>query len=138
MERKGIPKMSDSTLETARQAAQTAADGKQPGLPSRYRQDHQNPVNHFLHVGVGWPMVAIAVILLPFRPFWSLGLFVSAYAIMFFGHFVFERNIPTIFKEPSTPFVMAFAVMRQILVAARILPSRVQAIRAYDDPRREG
>ena len=82
-------------------------------------------------------MVAIAVILLPFRPFWSLGLFMSAYAIMFFGHFVFERNIPTIFKDPSTPFVMALAVVRQMLVAVRILPSRVQPIRAYDDPPRE-
>ena len=98
-------------------------------MPSRYRQDHQNPVNHFLHVGVGWPMVAFAVILLPFRPLWSLGLFVSAYAIMFFGHFVFERNIPTIFKEPTTPFVMAFTVMRQMLVTARVLPARVEAAR---------
>ena len=110
--------MSDSTLETPRQTAQIGAKPTKSGLPSRYRQDHQNPVNHFLHVGVGWPMVALAVILLPFRPIWSLGLFVSAYAIMFFGHFIFERNVPTIFKEPSTPFVMAFAVMRRMLQAA--------------------
>jgi hypothetical protein len=122
MERKGIPKMSDSMLETPVQTAGLARKPQKSGLPSRYRQDHRNPVNHFLHVGVGWPMAAIAVILLPFRPIWSLGLFVSAYAIMFFGHFVFERNIPTIFKEPSTPFVMAFTVMRKMLVAVRILP----------------
>ena len=77
-------------------------------------------------------MVAFAVILLPFRPLWSLGLFVSAYAIMFFGHFVFERNIPTIFKEPATPFVMAFTVMRQMLRAARILPAGGQRMRGRD------
>ena len=73
-----------------------------------------NPVNHFLHVGVGWPMVAISILILPFRPLWSPVLFVAAYAIMFFGHFVFERNTPTIFKEPSTPFVIAGAVIRDL------------------------
>ncbi len=117
--------MSESTLETpTREAAQVGAKTKRVGLSSRYREDHQNPVNHFLHVGVGWPMAAVAVILLPFRPIWSLALFVSAYAIMFFGHFVFERNIPTIFKEPATPFVMAYMVVRRMLAAARILPGR--------------
>jgi hypothetical protein len=57
-------------------------------------------------------MAAVSVILLPFRPFWSLGLFLLAYAIMFFGHFAFERNVPTVFKQPSTPFVIAFSVIR--------------------------
>ena len=79
---------------------------------AKYRQDHSNPVNHFLHVGVGWPMVAAAVLLVPFRPLWSLALVPAAYAIMFFGHFVFERNTPTILKHPSTPFVIAWAVIR--------------------------
>ena len=85
------------------------------GLIGRYRQDHRNPINHFLHVGVGWPMVAAAVLLVPFRPLWSLALFLAGYAIMFFGHFVFERNVPTILKHPSTPFVVAFAVIREAL-----------------------
>ena len=31
---------------------------------------------------------------------------------MFFGHFVFERNIPTILKQPSTPFVIAWSVIQ--------------------------
>ena len=47
------------------------------GLVSSYRLDHQNPVNHFLHVGVGWPMVAISILILPFRPVWSAFLFVG-------------------------------------------------------------
>ena len=81
-------------------------------LVAKYRQDHTHPVNHFLHVGVGWPMVALAVVLLPFRPLWSLGLFLGGYALMFFGHFVFERNMPTVLKHPSTPFVIAWAVIR--------------------------
>jgi hypothetical protein len=82
------------------------------GLVARYRQDHTHPINHVLHVGVGWPMVAAAVLLVPFRPLWSVALVLAAYAIMFFGHFVFERNKPTILEHPSTPFVIAFAVIR--------------------------
>jgi hypothetical protein len=27
---------------------------------------------------------------------------------------VFERNIPTILKQPSTPFVIAYAVIREL------------------------
>ena len=129
--------MSDSMLETSPQSTRFAAKGKRAIVTSRYREDHKNPVNHFLHVGVGWPMAAIAVILLPFRPLWSLGLFVSAYAIMFFGHFAFERNIPTIFKEPATPFVMALSVMRRMLRAAWDLPFRGRALRGNHDPGRE-
>src|SRR4051794_36522343 len=88
-----------------------------PASPKRdfmekYREDHRNPVNHVLHVGVGWPMCALAVILLPFRPWWSLSLFLGGYAFMWFGHFVFEKNVPTIFKHPTTPFVVAWAVIR--------------------------
>jgi hypothetical protein len=83
---------------------------------AKYRQDHTHPVNHVLHVGVGWPMCALAVILLPFRPFWSLGLFLGGYALMFLGHFAFEGNVPTVLKHPSTPFVIAWAVIRGLVV----------------------
>lgn len=79
---------------------------------AKYRQDHTHPINHFLHVCVGWPMVALAVIFLPFRPLWSLGLFLGGYALMFLGHFAFERNTPTVLKHPNTPFVIAWAVIR--------------------------
>jgi hypothetical protein len=97
------------------------------GLVAKYRLDHRNGVNHFLHVGVGWPMVAVAVLVLPFRPLWSLALVVAAYAIMFFGHFVFERNIPTILKQPSTPFVIAFEVTRN-LWSALVRLAKIQRV----------
>ena len=48
----------------------------------------------------------------------SLALFLGGYAIMFTGHFVFERNVPTILKHPTTPFVMAWAVVRGLLEGA--------------------
>ena len=105
-----------SELAPATSAAAEPGPAARPpaGLIARYRQDHTHPVNHFLHVGVGWPLAAAAVLLLPFRPLWSLGLFLLAYAIMFFGHFAFERNLPTILKHPSTPFVVAWSVIRQL------------------------
>ena len=79
---------------------------------AKYRRDHTHPVNHALHLGVGWPLCAVAVLLLPFRPLWSVGLVILAYIFMFAGHFLFEGNKPTILKHPSTPFVMAWAVVR--------------------------
>ena len=79
---------------------------------AHYREDHTHPVNHFLHLGMGWPMCAAAVVLLPFHPLWSVGLVVGGYVLMFAGHFLFERNKPTILTHPSTPFVMAWAVVR--------------------------
>jgi hypothetical protein len=93
-----------------------------------YQRDHRNPINHFLHVGVGWPMAAIAVIVLPFRPLWSLALFLAAYTVMFCGHFVFERNVPTVFKHPRTPFVVAWSVIRGLCggVARLAAPLRVR------------
>jgi hypothetical protein len=102
-------------------------------LVDEYRQDHRNPVNHFLHVGVGWPIMAAAVILVPFRPLWSLALFVLSYAIMWAGHFLFERNLPTIFKHPSTPFVIAWAVVRGFW--ARVTRSALQATCPSTPPR---
>ncbi len=76
-----------------------------------YRRDHSHPVNHFLHLFVGWPLVALAVLLLPFRPLWSPVLVIVAYSFMFSGHFIFEKNRPTILSKPSTPFVIAWAVI---------------------------
>ncbi len=68
-----------------------------------YRKDHSHPINHFLHIGVGWPMMALAVILIPFYPLWSVGLFFTSYALMFFRHFAFEKNQPTILAAPDHP-----------------------------------
>ena len=81
-------------------------------LASKYRRDHQHPVNHVLHVYVGWPLCALGVISLPFHPICCLYGFVAGYACMWTGHFLFEGNIPTVFKHPTTPFVIAANVIR--------------------------
>ena len=104
------------------------ASAKFGRLVEKYRKDHTHPVNHVLHVFVGWPLVAAALLLLPFRPWWSLGLFLAGYAFMFFGHFVFEKNTPTILKHPTTPFVIAWAVIRGLTggIARLATPSKAR------------
>lgn len=90
-------------------------------MVTKYRKDHRHPVNHVLHVFVGWPMVGAALLLLPFRPLWSAALFFGGYALMFTGHFAFEKNTPTILKHPETPFVIAWSVIRRIAGGFRSL-----------------
>lgn len=101
----------------------TPAASKFERLVAKYRSDHTHPINHVLHVFVGWPMVAAALLLSPFRPLWSLGLFLGGYALMFTGHFVFEKNTPTILKHPTTPFIIAWAVVRGLFQGASRLVS---------------
>jgi hypothetical protein len=93
----------------------TTSETRLERFVEKYRQDHRHPLNHFLHVGVGWPLCALAVLTVPFRPVWSLGLVLAGYALMFFGHFAFEGNRPTVLKHPSTPFVIAWAVIRGMI-----------------------
>jgi hypothetical protein len=99
-------------MSVSPQAQASTPASKLDRFVAKYRQDHRHPVNHFLHVGVGWPLCALGVILLPFRPLWGVGLFLGGYALMFLGHFAFEKNVPTVLKHPSTPFVIAWAVIR--------------------------
>ena len=88
---------------------------------AKYREDHQHPVNHVLHVFVGWPLVGASLLLLPFKPLWSPLFFFGGYAIMFTGHFAFEKNTPTVLKHPSIPFVMAWQVITQLASGAKRL-----------------
>lgn len=94
-------------------------------LVAKYREEHSHPINHVLHVYVGWPLCALGVILLPLNPVWTLYGFAAGYAFMWFGHFVFERNTPTVFKHPTAPFVIAGAVILGLLRgAARLVTGR--------------
>ena len=67
-----------SAATSSPQADSIATSDRSPSggnLVAQYRLDHSNPVNHFLHVAVGWPMVAISILILPFRPLWSAASF---------------------------------------------------------------
>jgi hypothetical protein len=104
-------------------------EGRLDRMVASYRQDHQNPINHVLHVYVGWPLCALGVILAPVWP-WSLLVgFGLGYAFMWTGHFVFEKNVPTVFRHPTTPFVIAWAVILGMAgaVARLVTPRRAGA-----------
>ncbi len=113
-------------------ATEDVAASRLDRFVAKYRRDHSHPVNHVLHVGVGWPLVAAAVLIVPFRPLWSAALVVLAYAFMFTGHFVFEKNTPTILKHPQTPFVIAWAVIRGIVQGGFALVSKPFTSRKQD------
>jgi hypothetical protein len=107
------------TMSTAASPATPTPADRPPSrvdrLRARYHEDHKHPVNHVLHVWVGWPVCAAGVLMLPFRPLWTLYGFLLGYACMWTGHLVFERNVPTLFRYPTTPFVMAWTVTGQLL-----------------------
>jgi hypothetical protein len=96
----------------------TASATKFEQFVARYRRDHRHPVNHVLHAYVGWPLCALGVILLPVSIWWTIDLFAAGYAFMWAGHFLFEKNLPTIFTQPATPFLMAWAVIRGLAAGA--------------------
>jgi uncharacterized membrane protein YGL010W len=74
-----------------------------------YSAGHQNPVNRACHT-VGIPMIAVAVLLVPFALWrawvWELvaGLFVLGWIFQFIGH-AFERKLPEFFKDWRFLFV---------------------------------
>jgi hypothetical protein len=113
-----------TTTATETEPATPAPATRLDRFVAKYREDHRHLVNHVLHVGVGWPLCALGVIALPFRPWWTLGLFAAGYAFMWSGHLLFERNLPTVFRHPTTPFVMAWAVIRGLAEGASRLVTR--------------
>jgi hypothetical protein len=121
-----MPTTTDPVTEAPAAPAAPAPASRLDRFAAKYREDHRHPVNHVLHVGVGWPLCALGVIVLPFRPWWTLWLFAAGYAFMWSGHFIFERNLPTVFRHPTTPFVMAWAVVRGLIVglARAVAPGR--------------
>src|SRR5206468_2774764 len=87
-----VPAPPERSPAMATAATETKVPSKFETLVAKYRKDHTHPINNVMHVGIGWPMVAAALLLVPFRPWWSLALFLGGYAVMFTGHFVFEKN----------------------------------------------
>jgi uncharacterized membrane protein YGL010W len=64
---------------------------------TRYREDHQHPVNRALH-SVGIPMIVGSLIVLPFNPLLGVALFVLGWILQFVGH-AFEGKWPSFFKD---------------------------------------
>ena len=90
--RKRIPPMTEPRPSLAFEARPVRGEvPRGPHAPGQPRP----PRRRRLADGRAWRSI-----LLPFRPLWSLGLFLGGYALMFVGHFLFERNTPT---DPQAP-----------------------------------
>ena len=48
--------MTEPYVTTSRPAEELESTALPLRLCDRYRQDHRHPINHFLHIGVGWPL----------------------------------------------------------------------------------
>jgi ubiquinone/menaquinone biosynthesis C-methylase UbiE len=67
---------------------------------ARFREDHQHPVNRWLHF-IGQPLVGVGLFLLFFSWLWAVACIMAGYTLMFTGHFVFEGNRPGILQNPG-------------------------------------
>jgi uncharacterized membrane protein YGL010W len=65
---------------------------------SKYRDDHQHPVNKALHT-VGIPMIVASLVVLPFNPLMAAVMFVVGWILQFVGH-AFEGKAPSFFSDP--------------------------------------
>ena len=78
-----------------------------------YLRAHSHPLNRVLHFCGSLIGLAVAITAIALGHPWFVLLWpVIGYGFAWFGHFVFEKNTPTIFKHPATPLVIAWAVIR--------------------------
>jgi uncharacterized membrane protein YGL010W len=73
---------------------------------TKYREDHQNPVNRALHT-VGIPMIITSLAVFPINPLLGSSMFVFGWILQFIGH-AFEGKAPSFFSDPK--FLLVGAV----------------------------
>ena len=76
-----------------------------------YVSQHRNKTCRQLHF-VGTTIAMGCVAASPFVPAALIGAPLAGYGFAWIGHFAFEKNKPTILKHPTTPFIIAWAVIR--------------------------
>ena len=75
-----------------------------------YRSQHKTVGCKVTHM-FGIPMIVTSLVLFFFNWPLALGLFVGGWALQFIGHFVFEKNRPVLFQDPTNPFTYFYAVI---------------------------
>lgn len=75
-----------------------------------YRQEHRTVGCKLTHM-VGVPLIVASLITLFFAWKLALGMFVLGWVLQFTGHFVFEKNKPVLFSDPSNPLTYFYAVI---------------------------
>jgi len=89
---------------------------------AEYEKDHVTVCNKACHM-VGVPMIAASVLVAPFKPGLGLRLFVTGWVFQLLGHFVFERNTPTLTRIQS-PWVLISSLVFVLEEWERFLRSK--------------
>ena len=79
---------------------------------TKYREDHQNPVNKALHT-VGIPMIVASLPLMPLNPLLGGSMFVFGWILQFIGH-AFEGKAPSFFSDPRYLLVGPMWLMKKL------------------------
>jgi uncharacterized membrane protein YGL010W len=81
-------------------------------MMTKYREDHQNPVNRTLHT-IGIPMIVASLPLMLAAPPVGIGMFVVGWILQFVGH-AFEGKAPSFFSDPKYLLVGAMWFWKKI------------------------
>jgi hypothetical protein len=85
-------------------------------LVELFETDHRHPVNRAIHFWAGMPLVALGLLLFVLLKWQGVIPFALGYGAMFFGHYRYEKNPPTVVKNPLGPFAAgAFVIDRLFL-----------------------
>lgn len=85
-------------------------------LVELFESDHRHPVNRAIHFWIGMPLVGLGLLLLALFLWYGLVLIGLGYAAMFVGHYRYEKNPPTVVRNPLGPFAAgAFVIDRLFL-----------------------
>ena len=75
-----------------------------------YRREHRTLGCKLTHM-FGVPLIVASLITLFFAWKLAIGMFVVGWLLQFTGHFVFEKNKPVLFADPSNPLTYFYAVI---------------------------
>jgi len=85
-------------------------------LAELFVSEHRNPVNRALHFWIGMPLAGIGLALMVFLKWQGILVLLLGYGAMFIGHYMFEKNPPTIVKTPLGPFSAIAFVIRHFFI----------------------
>lgn len=75
-----------------------------------YRQNHRTLGCKVTHM-FGVPLIVLTLPALFFSWKLALACFVFGWFLQFIGHFVFEKNKPVLFSDPSNPLTYFYAII---------------------------
>lgn len=75
-----------------------------------YRSQHRTVGCKITHM-FGVPMIVVSLVMFFFAWKLAVALFLAGWTLQFIGHFVFEKNKPVLFQDPTNPLTYFYAVV---------------------------